>query len=74
MRSKRPAEGGVEVPGGVGGRQDEHAFVTLDAVQLGQELVDELPAAAVAHVGPRGAQGVHLVPLPAAPAAAWMSK
>ncbi len=56
----RPAERRVEVPRGVRRAEDEHAVVVgADAVQLGQELVDQAPhgAAAGAHVASALARG-----------------
>ena len=64
MRSKRPGrrKARVQVPGGVGGGQHQDAFVRCGhPVQLGQELVDQLAARALAHVGAVGGQRVHLV-------------
>ncbi len=52
----------VHVPGRVGRGQDEHALVgAVEAVELGEKLVDDLAARTVAHVGAIGAQRVHLV-------------
>ena len=62
VESARTSERVVEVPRRVGGRQDEQAFVRcIDAVQLRQKLVDQVPPAAVPHIGPAGSQRVHLV-------------
>ena len=56
------AEGGIDVPGGVGGGEDQDAFVGGgDAVEFGEELVDEVAAGAGAHVGAGGGEGVDLV-------------
>jgi hypothetical protein len=50
------------VPGSVGGRQDEHAFIgSFHAVHLRQELVDELASGVVAHVTAAGAEGIDFI-------------
>ena len=57
-----PAEGGIEMPRGVGRAEDEQAVVVADvAVHLGEELVDERAAGALFEVVAVGSQGVHLV-------------
>ena len=50
------------MPRGVGGGEDENAVVAaLDAVQLGEELVDELAPGALAHIAAAGAEGVDFI-------------
>ena len=56
------AEGGVEMPRGVGRAEDEQAVVVADvAVHLGEELVDERAAGAALEVVAVGGERVHFV-------------
>src|SRR5258708_28612240 len=50
-------KGRIEMPGRVGRGQDQHAVVAAaDAVEFGQELIDELSAAALPQVRPARAR------------------
>src|SRR5262245_17537531 len=62
IETSRPAESGIEMPGGVRCGEDEHAFIRgLHAVHFGEELVDELPSGMMAHVTAARPESVHLI-------------
>ena len=64
IRSNRPGRRNAvsRCQGGIGYRKQQDAIVVaLNTVAFREELVDELPAAMTAHVGPAGGQCVDLV-------------
>ena len=50
------------MPGGIGSRQDQNAIVgLLNAVEFVEELVDQVPPRAHAHVAAIGTEGVNFI-------------
>jgi hypothetical protein len=55
-------KGRIEMPRSIRGGQDQNSLVApVDAVELAEELIDELAPRAGAKVGPACRQGIHLV-------------
>ena len=63
VEAARPQEGGVEDVGAVGRRDDDDARVALEAVHLGEELVERLLALVVAAADARAAGAAHGIDL-----------
>ncbi len=55
VEAARPQQGGIEHVGTVGGGDQDHAFVGLEAVHLDQQLVERLLALVVAAAEARAA-------------------